>query len=73
MAVGIMGIGFGGTPLGQRIDVLTLSDDGTEVVSITQMDLASEEGGRYRSLVTGPDGSLYAAVDEGTIYKISPE
>ena len=72
MAIGILGIGFGGTPIGQRIEVLTLSEDGTELVSIAKMDLASEDGGRYRSLVQGPDGSLYAAVDEGVIYKITP-
>jgi aldose sugar dehydrogenase len=29
LAVGIMGIGFGGTPVGQRIDLLDLSDDGS--------------------------------------------
>jgi len=72
MAIGILGIGFGGTPIGQRIEVLTLSEDGTELISIAKMDLASEDGGRYRSLVQGPDGSLYAAVDEGVIYKITP-
>jgi glucose/arabinose dehydrogenase len=30
------------------------------------------ESGRFRSLVQGPDGSLYAAVDGGTIHKLTP-
>ena len=71
MVVGLMGIGFGGTPLGQRIDVFHLSDDGTEVLDVTEMTLPMEPG-RFRSLVVGPDGSLYAAIDEGMIHKISP-
>ena len=71
MVVGLMGIGFGGTPLGQRIDVFHLSEDGTEVLDVTEMTLPMEPG-RFRSLVFGPDGSLYAAVDEGMIYKITP-
>ena len=71
MVVGLMGIGFGGTPLGQRIDVIELSEDGTEVLDVTEMTLPMDPG-RFRSLVTGPDGGLYAAIDEGTIYKIMP-
>ncbi|MBO9403276.1 PQQ-dependent sugar dehydrogenase [Shimia sp. R9_3] len=71
MVVGLMGIGFGGTPLGQRIDVIQLTEDGTEVMDVTEMTLPMEPG-RFRSLVSGPDGSLYAAVDEGMIYKITP-
>lgn len=71
LVVGLMGIGFGGTPLGQRIDVLQLSEDGTEVLDVTEMTLPMEPG-RFRSLVLGPDGSLYAAIDEGMIHKITP-
>lgn len=71
MAVGLMGIGFGGTPLGQRIDVVQLTEDGMEVVDVTEMTLPMEPG-RFRSLVLGPDGSLYAAIDEGMIHKITP-
>ncbi|MEO1463492.1 MAG: PQQ-dependent sugar dehydrogenase [Pseudomonadota bacterium] len=71
MVVGLMGIGFGGTPLGQRIDVIQLTEDGTEVLDVTEMTLPMELG-RFRSLVLGPDGSLYAAVDEGMIHKITP-
>jgi glucose/arabinose dehydrogenase len=70
MVVGIMGIGFGGTPLGQRIDVIELDDD-LSVVDVTEMTLPMEAG-RFRSVVHGPDGSLYAAVDEGTIHKLTP-
>lgn len=71
LVVGLMGIGFGGTPLGQRIDVIQLTEDGSEVYDVTEMTLPMEPG-RFRSLVFGPDGSLYAAVDEGMIHKITP-
>ncbi|MEQ8481987.1 MAG: PQQ-dependent sugar dehydrogenase [Hoeflea sp.] len=70
MVVGLMGIGFGGTPIGQRIDVIELDDD-MSVLDVTEMTLPMESG-RFRSLVLGPDGSLYAAVDEGTIHKLTP-
>jgi glucose/arabinose dehydrogenase len=70
LAVGIMGIGFGGTPIGQRIDVIQL-DDKLAVLDVTEMTLPMEAG-RFRSVVVGPDGSLYAAVDEGTIHKLTP-
>ena len=72
MVVGIMGIGFGGTPIGQRIDVIQFNDDATEVVDVTEMTLPMEAG-RFRSLVLGPDGSLYAAVDEGMIHMLTPQ
>ncbi|MEM7643868.1 MAG: PQQ-dependent sugar dehydrogenase [Pseudomonadota bacterium] len=71
MVVGIMGIGFGGTPLGQRIEVLQLSEDGTDVEAISTMALPMESG-RFRSVVMGPDGSLYTAIDEGMIHKLTP-
>ncbi len=72
MVVGIMGIGFGGTPIGQRIDVIELDDDMT-VLDVTEMTLPEGmEAGRFRSVVLGPDGSLYAAVDEGMIHKLTP-
>jgi hypothetical protein len=69
MVVGIMGIGFGGTPLGQRIDVIQLDEEGTAVVDVTEMTLPMESA-RFRSLVLGPDGALYAVVDEGMIHKL---
>lgn len=73
LVVGIMGIGFGGTAIGQRIDVFELSDSLDEVYDVVEMTLpASMEAGRFRSLVQGPDGSLYVAVDEGTIHKLTP-
>lgn len=71
LVVGLMGIGFGGTAFGQRIDVIQLADDGTSVAGVTKMTLPMEAG-RFRSLVQGPDGSLYAAIDEGTIHKLTP-
>lgn len=71
MVVGIMGIGFGGTPVGSRIEVLTLNADGTDLDAVTTMTLPMEAG-RFRSVVLGPDGSLYAAVDEGQIHKLTP-
>ncbi len=71
MVVGVMGIGFGGTPIGQRIDVIELADDGRSVVDVTEMTLPMLPG-RFRSLVQGPDGALYAAVDEGEIHRLDP-
>ncbi len=71
MVVGIMGIGFGGTPIGQRLDVIQFNDDNTDVEDVTEMTLPMETG-RFRSVVMGPDGSLYTAIDEGTIYKLTP-
>ncbi|MDG4649101.1 PQQ-dependent sugar dehydrogenase [Roseibacterium sp. SDUM158017] len=68
--VGYMGIGFGGTPIGQRIDVLDLDDDLT-VNDVTEMTLPMDAG-RFRSLVLAPDGSLYAAVDAGMVRRLVP-
>lgn len=70
MIVGILGIGFGGTPIGQRIDVIELDGD-LAVVDVTEMTLPMESA-RFRSVVLGPDGSLYTAVDEGAIHKLTP-
>ncbi len=72
LAVGIMGIGFGGTPVGMRIDVIDLAEDGMSVKDVTTMSLPMPAG-RFRSVVQGPDGALYAAVDQGDIYKLMPE
>lgn len=69
MVIGIMGIGFGGTPIGQRIDVVEFTEDLT-VEDVTELTLPMESG-RFRSVVMGPDGSLYTAVDEGMIHKLT--
>ncbi len=71
MVVGVMGIGFGGTPVGQRIDVVKLSEDGKSA-EVETLPFPSAAG-RFRSVVQGPDGSLYAAVDEGVIHKLTPK
>jgi glucose/arabinose dehydrogenase len=72
LVVGVMGIGFGGTPVGQRIDVIELSEDGKTAEEVVTMSLPMAAG-RFRSVVQGPDGSLYAAVDEGDIHKLTPK
>ena len=71
LAVGIMGIGFGGTPFGKRIDVIDIAADGKSSTATT-MALPVDPA-RFRGLVLGPDGSLYAATDEGNVYKFTPE
>lgn len=71
LVVGLMGIGFGGTPFGQRLDVLDIADDALSV-EVTTMDLPMSSG-RFRSVVQGPDGNLYVARDEGDIHRIVPE
>ena len=71
LVVGVMGIGFGGTPAGRRIDVIDIREDGS-VKDVTLMSLPFPDG-RFRSVVQGPDGSLYASVDEGSIYKLTPK
>ncbi len=70
LAVGIMGIGFGGTAVGMRIDVIDVAEDGTSAAA-EAMSLPMAAG-RFRSLVLGPDGNLYAAVDGGDIHMLSP-
>jgi glucose/arabinose dehydrogenase len=70
MAIGILGIGFGGTPIGQRIDVIEFNDDLT-VLDVTEMTLPMESA-RFRSVVLGPDGALYTATDEGGIHRMMP-
>jgi len=71
MVVGIMGIGFGGTPIGQRIDVIEMNEDASAVVDVTEMTLPMPSG-RFRSVVSGPDGSLYVAEDAGVIHRLTP-
>ena len=71
LAVGIMGIGFGGTPPGSRIDMISITPDGLGINGITRMPLGFSK--RFRGLVMGPDNALYVAVDEGEIYKVTAE
>jgi glucose/arabinose dehydrogenase len=72
LAVGIMGIGFGGTPMGMRIDIIDIADGGKSVNDVSTASLPMAAG-RFRSVVQGPDGALYAAVDEGVIHRLSPK
>lgn len=71
LAVGFMGIGFGGTPVGNRIDLLQISDDG-QLTDVTEMTLPMEPG-RFRAIAQGPEGDLYTVMGEGVIYRISPK
>lgn len=71
LAVGIMGIGFGGTPAGQRIDMLSITPDGLGINNLTIMPLGFSK--RFRGLAMGPDNALYVAVDEGEIYRVTAE
>ncbi len=72
LAVGFLGIGFGDTPVGQRIDLLELSqDNGLSVTDVTELPVPMGSA-RFRSVVQGPDGDLYTAVDEGQIFRITP-
>lgn len=71
MVVGFLGIAFGDTPVGQRIDVLDIAEDRLSV-EVTTMP-APMAPARFRSVVQGPDGDLYVAVDEGQIYRMTPE
>ncbi|MGN0933628.1 PQQ-dependent sugar dehydrogenase [Falsigemmobacter intermedius] len=71
-AVGLMGIAFGGTPLGNRIDVVELSEDGQSAGEVVTMELPGIEG-RFRGLTLGPDNALYAVLEEGQIFRIAPK
>ncbi len=71
MVVGFLGIGFGDTPIGQRLDLLDIAEDRLSV-DVTTMSVPMGPA-RFRSVVQGPDGDLYVAVDEGEIYQITPE
>jgi len=71
LTAGIMGIAFGGTPAGSRIDIYDLANDGLSMKSVIKMPLGFAK--RFRGLVMGPDSALYASTDEGEIYKITAE
>jgi glucose/arabinose dehydrogenase len=72
LVVGFMGIGFGGTPVGQRINLIDIAKDGLSVNDVAEMPLPMGPA-RFRAIVQGPDGDLYIAVDQGDIYRITPE
>lgn len=52
--------------------MIDIAEDGLSVNDVTEMPLPMESD-RFRSLVQGPDGDLYAAIDGGDIYRITPE
>jgi aldose sugar dehydrogenase len=62
LAVGIMAA--------QRLDILQLDGSGTANDSQTVTGLPAA---RVRSLVQGPDGSLYVATDGGEIWRLTPQ
>jgi len=69
LAAGIMGIGFGNTPPGSRIDVYDIADDGLSIKGAIIMPTGITT--RYRGLTMGPDDALYAATDDGFIFQIT--
>lgn len=52
----------------QRLDLLTLSDAGMA----TTVSSADVPRARWRSLVQGPDGALWASTDDGRVLRIEP-
>lgn len=60
LLVGIMG--------GQRLVLLTIGAGG---MATGPLDVTMQAA-RYRSLVQGPDGSLYIATDAGQIWRVTP-
>ncbi len=70
MIIGFSGIGIHGTPVGNRLDVLDIKADGSSATRTT-VNLPMPAA-RFRSLVQGPDGSLYVATDEGAISRLTP-
>lgn len=72
LVVSFLGIGFGDTPVGQRINVIDLHPWGPTIMDNREMPLSAGPA-RFRGLVMGPDGSLYAAVDEGQIHRFTAE
>lgn len=53
---------------GARIELLEIDNDGTAKRDTAVLDLPKE---RMRSLVQGPDGALYVAVDGGEIWRLT--
>ncbi len=68
LVVSFLGIGFGGTPVGQRINVIELKADGPSIGDITELPLSIGPA-RFRGLVMAPDGAMYVTTDEGQIQR----
>jgi len=64
LAVGIMA--------GQRIEILTLNGAGIATANTTASAVNDPLSARIRSLVQGPDGSLYALTDSNQLWRIVP-
>jgi glucose/arabinose dehydrogenase len=72
MIVGYSGIGIHGTVIGNRLDVLKISDDGLSSSAVQAVWPVPV--GRFRAISQGPDGNLYVALsDSGIIYRVKPE
>lgn len=70
MVVSFMGIGIHGTPVGNRLDVLSIPADGLSAKRTTvPLPMPAT---RFRSVVVGPDGDLYVGTDTGEVYRLSP-
>ncbi len=68
MVVSFTGIGIHGTPVGNRLDVLDITPDGS---SATRTTVALPmPAGRFRSAVQAPDGSLYVSTDTGEVFQL---
>jgi glucose/arabinose dehydrogenase len=72
LIVGYAGIGIHGTPVGHRLEVHKVSADGLSSKA-TPVSWPTATG-RFRSVVQGPDGDLYVALeDQGNIIRVTPE
>lgn len=68
MVVTFTGIGIHGTPVGNRLDVLDITPDGSSATRTTVS--LPMPAGRFRSVVQGPDGSMYVSTDTGELYQL---
>jgi glucose/arabinose dehydrogenase len=71
LTAGIMGIAFGETPAGSRIDIMNIAEDGLSMRSVIHMPIGITE--RFRGLRMGYDNALYVATDSGNIYRVTAE
>lgn len=70
MVVSFMGIGIHGTPVGNRLDLLSIPGDGLSAKRTTiPLPMPAT---RFRSVVQGPDGDLYVGTDTGEVFRLSP-